>query len=545
MKTILVCTYVFCALGQATYGVGSDAGGSTGFYASGDADGGDTVKNYAEMEFTTQKNCGYLGKSDCTAGGTMYMEELTSGTTRMYGLFYNLYNKDDAKDDTASKWDIKVDTIHAAHIHMSPPTAAEGCGAVGGVWDGQGVNGMDATNGFNHDHGAPYDQFRKLGDLGGVTITSSTQGSQSQFMLFDDVTTLEGPFSVVGRSMNIHYDPYGDDFGQYKPTTVPPTSGTASAKEMGKFDVSKAVGMHDVADDPNLANAIACGEIKQMTPPTVDSSKTANMKIDTVVSTASDKDYSITGTLTFESLTMPSTSSFNKNLQSPSASMTRITGVIYGLPDGLHGFHVHQGWDGKDCGGTGFIFDPENIAQIPGGTAAFNPAAKVIPANLNAHGAPADAYKTSADSTHNTRMAGDLGNIIASSNGQANIFIMDPVIQLSGANSIVGHSIDIHPMEDKLQGPLPDLDASAPNPLVNAGGVPIACGQIKAGDPSNPSNPSTPKSANLSGGAIAAIIIGVLAAAGAAAFIFFRSAAPENYEHEELRLELEKGGNNL
>jgi hypothetical protein len=139
-------------------------------------------------------------------------------------------------------------------------------------------------------------------------------------------------------------------------------------------------------------------------------------------------------------------------------------------------------------------------------------------------------------------MAGDLGNIISSSNGQANIFIMDPVIQLSGANSIVGHSIDIHPMEDKLQGPLPDLDASAPNPLVNAGGVPIACGQIKAGDPSTP---STPKSANLSGGAIAAIIIGVLAAAGAAAFIFFRSAAPENYEHEELRLELEKGGNNL
>ena len=29
----------------------------------------------------------------------------------------------------------------------------------------------------------------------------------------------------------------------------------------------------------------------------------------------------------------------------------RITAEIYGLPDGFHGFHIHEG---ADCGGTGF-----------------------------------------------------------------------------------------------------------------------------------------------------------------------------------------------
>jgi hypothetical protein len=97
-----------------------------------------------------------------------------------------------------------------------------------------------------------------------------------------------------------------------------------------------------------------------------------------------------------------------------------------------------QLWDGKTCAGTGFIFDPENIAQIPGGAKAFNPPT-VLPANTMAHGGPMNAYKTSAKAPLNTRMAGDLGNVLSSVNGQASVYIMDPELMLSGANSIVGH----------------------------------------------------------------------------------------------------------
>jgi hypothetical protein len=157
-----------------------------------------------------------------------------------------------------------------------------------------------------------------------------------------------------------------------------------------------------------------------------------------------------------------------------------------------------------------------------------------------AHGSPMNAYK---DGTSNTRMAGDLGNILSSVNGQANVYIMDPEIMLTGANSIVGHSVDIHTFNDTLKGPLPDLSPTAPNPLWLVGGAPVACGEIKEGEA--PSNAGTKTSAGLGSGAIAAIIIGVVAAAGAAAFIFFRSATPGPSGDEELRLELEKGGNNL
>jgi Cu-Zn family superoxide dismutase len=379
----------------------------------------------------------------------------------------------------------------------------------------------------------PYDQYRKLGDLGNVQITSVKQGGQSQFSLFDDIVTLEGPFSVEGMSMNIHYDPFGDDLGQYKPALTETSTAADITAEMGKMGASMAAGLHDGATDGGLLNPIACGGIKKFTAPTVQ--KTAHMELDMTVG-----GNSIQGTLTFEEIKMPAGSSYNTNLKTDNGVMTRITGIIYGLENGQHGFHVHANWDGKTCGGTGYIFDPLDVAQIPGGDTAFDPPT-VLPANTMAHGSPMNAYK---DGTSNTRMAGDLGNILSSVNGQANVYIMDPEIMLTGANSIVGHSVDIHTFNDTLKGPLPDLSHAA-DVLWLVGGAPVACGEIKEGEAPSNAGTKTSTSAGLGSGAIAAIIIGVVAAAGAAAFIFFRSATPGPSGDEELRLELEKGGNNL
>jgi Cu/Zn superoxide dismutase len=221
-----------------------DVGGSLGNVAP-DEDGGDKVKNYAEMAFkNTYPGCGYAyngggaGTKMCSAQGTMYIEELESGTTRMYGLFYNLIDP----SVNTSNWDTSKTTMHSAHIHMNAPTENLGCNAIGDIWDGQGVGGLDKASGFGHNHMGPHDQFRKLGDLGNVAITSSKQGGEAQFVLFDDVVTLEGDLSVVGRAMNIHYDPFGDDLGQYKPDLKDAADAQKVATEMGKMGVSMAAG---------------------------------------------------------------------------------------------------------------------------------------------------------------------------------------------------------------------------------------------------------------------------------------------------------------
>ncbi|XP_046573046.1 superoxide dismutase [Cu-Zn]-like isoform X3 [Haliotis rubra] len=96
-----------------------------------------------------------------------------------------------------------------------------------------------------------------------------------------------------------------------------------------------------------------------------------------------------------------------------------VTGTINRLPEGLHGFHVHEFGDYTDgCRSAG---------------SHFNPFGKT-------HGSPEDE----------NRHAGDLGNVVANADGVADINIDDRMISLTGVNSIIGRSIVVHAKPDDL-----------------------------------------------------------------------------------------------
>lgn len=114
-----------------------------------------------------------------------------------------------------------------------------------------------------------------------------------------------------------------------------------------------------------------------------------------------------------------------------------VVAHLEGLAPGKHGFHVHEF---GDCSAPDFM--------SAGGH--FNP-------TQMAHGGPSDG----------TRHAGDLGNIVADEKGAANLQWMDPMMTLTGPNSIVGRAVIVHTNEDDLKT----------QPTGNAGGR-EGCGVI-------------------------------------------------------------------
>ncbi|XP_020548926.1 superoxide dismutase [Cu-Zn] 2 isoform X2 [Sesamum indicum] len=100
-------------------------------------------------------------------------------------------------------------------------------------------------------------------------------------------------------------------------------------------------------------------------------------------------------------------------------SVTHVKGRICGLTPGLHAFHIHALGDTTNgCNSTGPHFNPLN----------------------KDHGSPID----------DERHAGDLGNIVAGSDGVAEISITDRQIPLSGEHSILGRAVVVHADPDDL-----------------------------------------------------------------------------------------------
>ncbi|KRX91501.1 Superoxide dismutase [Cu-Zn] [Trichinella pseudospiralis] len=126
---------------------------------------------------------------------------------------------------------------------------------------------------------------------------------------------------------------------------------------------------------------------------------------------------------------------------------TTITGEIKGLTPGKHGFHVHEWGD-------------NSMGCISAG-AHYNPFGKT-------HGGPTDTV----------RHVGDLGNIVAGSDGVAKIDIVDDQIKLTGEHSIIGRTMVVHIQED-------DLGKGGDDESLKTGnaGARVGCGVIGIANP--------------------------------------------------------------
>ncbi|KAL0751316.1 hypothetical protein Bca101_033319 [Brassica carinata] len=121
---------------------------------------------------------------------------------------------------------------------------------------------------------------------------------------------------------------------------------------------------------------------------------------------------------------------------------THVTGKISGLSPGFHGFHIHSFGDTTNgCNSTGPHFNPLN----------------------RVHGPP----------NEEERHAGDLGNILAGSDGVAEISIKDKEIPLSGQYSILGRAVVVHGDPDDLGRGGHKLSKSTGN-----AGARVGCGII-------------------------------------------------------------------
>lgn len=108
----------------------------------------------------------------------------------------------------------------------------------------------------------------------------------------------------------------------------------------------------------------------------------------------------------------------------------RVEAEVKGLTPGAHGFHVHEKGD-------------LSKADLTSAGGHFNPGG-------HSHGAPSAAQ----------RHLGDLGNLEAGADGRATVDFVDPLLKLSGADTVVGRAVIIHEKADDLKS----------QPTGNAGG---------------------------------------------------------------------------
>ena len=131
----------------------------------------------------------------------------------------------------------------------------------------------------------------------------------------------------------------------------------------------------------------------------------------------------------------------------------RVSGTLYGLDEGYHGFHIHR--DG-DCSAA----DSDNDGHPePAGAAGPH----WDPLGTNNHASPDDPFES--------RHAGDLGNIVASDEGVAVFSIFAPELSVGGTYDVQGRALIVHSDRDDLET---DPGGSS--------GTRIGCGVIESDD---------------------------------------------------------------
>lgn len=143
--------------------------------------------------------CVLEGSSDVK--GTLYFENIDGGKTKVTGKITGLKPGN-----------------HGFHIHQF------------GDYSGGCVSAGPHFNPFGKEHGGPCDENRHAGDLGNVVVGADGTVTVN---LVDAQIPLDGPNSIIGRSVVVHADE--DDLGK------------------GGFDDSKTIG--------HAGGRLACGVI--------------------------------------------------------------------------------------------------------------------------------------------------------------------------------------------------------------------------------------------------------------------------------------------
>lgn len=118
--------------------------------------------------------------------------------------------------------------LHGFHIHTEGANVIEKC-KPGNCCDLLGGH----YNPFNKNHGYPIDEERHVGDLGNV---HANKKGFAEIRLKDPLIKLNGPYSVVGRSLIVHANTDdGGEEGTYESRTTG-TSGPRLACAIIKLD---------------------------------------------------------------------------------------------------------------------------------------------------------------------------------------------------------------------------------------------------------------------------------------------------------------------
>ena len=129
---------------------------------------------------------------------------------------------------------------------------------------------------------------------------------------------------------------------------------------------------------------------------------------------------------------------------------TRIVAEITGLSPGRHAFRIHESGDvSGGCAGAGAIYNPKAAGKKQEAE---------------------DKKKAEAGDKAEARV-GDLGNVVAGADGAATLDIEAPLVQLSGAQTVIGKSFVVHADADE--------PAEAGKEKSDAAGARLACGVIK------------------------------------------------------------------